>query len=121
MQATASVYLTAVIEYVMAELLEIAGGPDKLLLFLCCVSRRFQRAFGGTRPSACVRWCPPPFQFTGNTAKNHKKLRINPRHLMLSIRSDDELNKLIKATIAGGGVVPNFDEKMAKLQRTEAY
>ncbi|CAD7930938.1 unnamed protein product [Amoebophrya sp. A25] len=62
-----SVYLAAVMEYVMAELLEIAG----------------------------------------NTAKNNKKKRINPRHLMLSIKQDDELNTLIRATIAGGGVLPS--------------
>jgi len=66
-QATASVYLAAIMEYVMAELLEVAG----------------------------------------NQAKQHGKKRINPRHILVAIKSDEELNELIKATISEGGVVPD--------------
>ena len=65
----ASVYLTAVIEYLVAEVLELAGGQ----------------------------------------AKDYKKTRITPRHIQLAVRSDLELNDLLKdVTISYGGVYPNI-------------
>lgn len=66
-----AIYLTSVIEYVVAEILELAG----------------------------------------NSAKEQKKNRIVPRHILLAVRSDEELNKyLSNVTITGGGVLPNIHQ-----------
>ena len=62
-------YLAAVLEYLAAEILELAG----------------------------------------NAARDNKKNRINPRHVQLAVRNDEELNKLLAGvTIAQGGVLPNI-------------
>ncbi|PQM38718.1 histone H2A [Prunus yedoensis var. nudiflora] len=66
----APVYLAAVLEYLAAEVLELAG----------------------------------------NAARDNKKNRIIPRHVLLAVRNDEELGKLLAGvTIAHGGVLPNIN------------
>ena len=49
-------------------------------------------------------------ELAGNAAKDNKKTRVIPRHILLAIRNDEELNRLMaNTTIADGGVLPNIN------------
>uniref|UniRef100_N1QSZ2 Histone H2A n=1 Tax=Aegilops tauschii TaxID=37682 RepID=N1QSZ2_AEGTA len=49
-------------------------------------------------------------ELAGNAAKDNKKSRIIRRHLLLTVRNDEELGKLLAGvTIAHGGVVPKIN------------
>uniref|UniRef100_A0A0D3GT69 Histone H2A C-terminal domain-containing protein n=1 Tax=Oryza barthii TaxID=65489 RepID=A0A0D3GT69_9ORYZ len=52
----------------------------------------------------------PVLALAGNVAWDNKKNRIIPRYVLLAIRNDDELGKLLAGvTIAHGGVLPNIN------------
>lgn len=45
----------------------------------------------------------------GNAARDNRKARISPRHLMLAVKTDEELAQLFKKCILPeSGVVPNI-------------
>ncbi|TKS80992.1 Histone H2AX [Collichthys lucidus] len=69
----APVYLAAVLEYLSAEILELAG----------------------------------------NACRDNKKQRIAPRHILLAVKNDEELNKLLAGvTFSEGGVIPNIQASL---------
>ncbi len=79
-------YTSAILEYLTAEVLELAGARHFTVGLSC------QCAY-----AICEK---------GNASKDLRVKRITPRHLQLAIRGDEELDTLVRATIAGGGVLP---------------
>jgi methionine--tRNA ligase beta chain len=111
--ATAAVYAAAILEYLTAE------GAWR------AASRSNTRATDGAlfplplapdpRPPLFSRPLAPALpvlELAGNASKDLKVKRITPRHLQLAIRGDEELDTLIKATIAGGGVIPHIHKSL---------
>ncbi|KAL0206434.1 hypothetical protein P9112_001771 [Eukaryota sp. TZLM1-RC] len=48
-------------------------------------------------------------ELSGNAARDNKKTRIVPRHILLAIRNDEELSKLLShIMIPSGGVLPHI-------------
>ena len=48
-------------------------------------------------------------ELSANAAREDRVSRIKPRHLLLAVRNDTEIDTLFKhTTIAGGGVIPNI-------------
>jgi len=54
-------------------------------------------------------------ELSGNAAKDHKKQRINARHVFLAVSIDEELKKLLNGvTIPQGGVLPHINAFLFK-------
>jgi histone H2A len=56
----------------------------------------------------------------GNAARDKKKNKIIPRHILLAWRNDEELGKLLAGvTIAHGGVLPNTNPLLLPKKTTD--
>ena len=54
-------------------------------------------------------------EMSGNVTKKKNKKRITPRHILIGIKNDSELNKFCgNVTIAFGGVLPNINSILLK-------
>lgn len=57
--------------------------------------------------------CAEILELSGNASRDNKKSRIAPRHILLAVRNDEELNKLLSGvTISEGGVIPNIQASL---------
>ena len=88
----APVYMAAVLEYLAAEILELAGNAarDNKKSRMCVYAPRRAR--------------------NAHLSHDHPLPSHSiPRHVQLAVRNDEELNKLMgDVTIASGGVLPNI-------------
>lgn len=49
----------------------------------------------------------------GNAARDNRKSRVTPRHILLAIANDEELHQLLRGvTIASGGVLPKIHPEL---------
>jgi histone H2A len=54
-------------------------------------------------------------ELSGNAARDNRRSTINSQHLQHAIRSDDELDKLLRdVAIPGGGILPNIHAILLK-------
>lgn len=100
------VYLSAVLEYLAAEVCLIGTilyHIGNLLYFL----------INGITDLFGVSLILQVLELAGNAARDNKKNRIIPRHIQLAVRNDEELSKLLGGvTIANGGVLPNIHQNL---------
>jgi len=62
--------------------------------------------------------CAEILELAGNAARDNKKTRITPRHILLAIANDLELHKLLQGvTIPQGGVVPHINPELLKKRK----
>jgi histone H2A len=70
-----------------------------------CIGRNATRVGTG----APVYLAAEVLELAGNAACDNKRNRIIPHHLLLTIRNDEELGRLLAGvTIAHGGMLPNI-------------
>ena len=58
--------------------------------------------------SVCEYLTAEVLELAGNVARDNNRVRITPRHIMLAIRNDKELNRLYHNAVFAGGVVPHI-------------
>ncbi|XP_054452847.1 late histone H2A.2.2-like [Anoplopoma fimbria] len=57
--------------------------------------------------------CAEILELAGNACRDNKKHRIAPRHILLAVKNDEELNRLLAGvTISEGGVIPNIQASL---------
>ena len=58
--------------------------------------------------------CAEILELSGNAARDMRRVRITPRHVMFAIKNDEELSVLFKGVVIGGGVLPNMHSAFLK-------
>lgn len=92
----AAIYMSSVLEYLVAEIMELSGIEAKNNH-----KKRYTK-----KKKLTIEFLIIFFKFNN---------RVNPRHLMLAVRNDVELNELLKdVTFAESGVFPHIENVLLK-------
>ena len=114
--AGAPVYLAAVLEYLAAEILELAGNAardNKKTRIIprycqCSLAKSIVYPQDGTPRQCQLNAIWESSTCTASQA-NLLTQKLIHRHIQLAVRNDEELSKLLSGvTIASGGVLPNI-------------
>ncbi|GJM95531.1 hypothetical protein PR202_ga12276 [Eleusine coracana subsp. coracana] len=109
--AGAPVYLSAVLEYLAAEvrLTFLSSSQSSRLPLLLPLFE-----IESMNPDAAVKsLISQVLELAGNAARDNKKSRIVPRHIQLAVRNDEELVRLFKGIIiSAGGVLPHIEQSL---------
>lgn len=84
---------------------------QNLMMGLATASRKTDTA-AVYLAAVCEYLTAEVLELSGNAARDNKRVRITPRHIMLAVRNDQELDRLYRNAVFAGGILPYISAKI---------